>query len=376
MPSDTIAYTPRHVERFRFFVFTCRKAASDFRLPLAEALGQRYETWYIWLKRRPIVTGPRQGGAPQEMPLLRFLMFMIRFRRDDKVNVYFNSTNTYFPGIMSFLRCFATAGVWCLDMHDDLRYHNTGLTRLREDLIIRLFSACSDVIVNAAPTLAELFPRSQHLGNASHIRPLVRDAKADSGVLIIASFDERFDVDFLSQLAALRPEMQFHLHGWTRPDDPVTAEKIRILRKERANIHYHGAYTTEDLPAILGAYRVSLAPYLTDNPMTRYIDPLRYYHCLNAGLEVVSTDIPQARHMEQWIHVVQDVNECAETLEAVQAGRLAKQPGYTPITWEQRADRLADILLALPRTKALSARRWKGGVDMGGAVGRLEDAQQ
>lgn len=206
MPSDPSAYTPRRTERFRFFVFTCRKAASDFRQPLAEALGQHYETWYIWLKRRPIVTGPQQGGVPREMALFRFLMFMFRFRRDDKVNVYFNSTNTYFPGIMLFLRCFATAGVWCLDMHDDLRYHNTGLKRMREHLIVRLLGACSDVIVNAAPMLAELFPRSQHLGNASHIRPLARDAKADSRVLIIASFDERFDVDFLSRLAALRPE--------------------------------------------------------------------------------------------------------------------------------------------------------------------------
>nr|WP_294520960.1 hypothetical protein [uncultured Rhodopila sp.] len=360
MPFDTNTDQPRRVEKFRFFVFTCRKAASDFRLPLAEALGRHYETYYIWLKRRPIVTGPGRGDAPVEMNLLRFLLFMLGFRPDDKVNIYFNSTNTYFPGIMLFLRCFTTAGVWCLDMHDDLRYHNTGLTRLREALVIRLLRACSDVIVNAAPMLAELFPRSRHLGNASHIRPLDHGAETKSGILVIASFDERFDVDFLSRLAALRPEMQFHLHGWTRPDDPVTAEKIRILKGRHANIHYHGAYTTEDLPAILGAYRVSLAPYLANTLITRYIDPLRYYHCLNAGLEVVSTDIPQARHMSRWIHVVRDEHECAATLAAVQAGTLAKQSGYTPITWEQRVDRLVEIVCALPRTKALGARRLRG----------------
>nr|WP_294505020.1 hypothetical protein [uncultured Rhodopila sp.] len=357
MPFDTRTDSPRRVEKFRFFVFTCRKAASDFRLPLAEALSRDYETYYIWLKRRPIVSGPRGCDQPVEMNLLRFLMFMLGFGRDDKVNIYFNSTNTYFPGVMVFLRCFVTAGVWCLDMHDDLRYHNTGLTRLREALIVRLLIACSDVIVNAAPMLAELFPGSRHLGNASHIRPLAHGAETKDGVLVIASFDERLDVDFLSRLAALRPQMQFHLHGWTRPDDPVTAEKIRILKAQHANIHYYGGYTTDDLPAILGSYRVSLAPYLADALITRYIDPLRYYHCLNAGLEVVSTDIPQATYMGRWIHVVHDVKECAETLEAVQAGKLAKQPGYTPITWEQRVDRLVEILRALPRTQALGARR-------------------
>ncbi len=91
--------------------------------------------------------------------------------------------------------------------------------------------------------------------------------------------------------------------------------------------------------------------------MTRYIDPLRFYHCLNAGVEVVSTDIPQARQMGRWIHVVRDPNECGETLDAIQAGKLSKQPGYTPITWEQRADRLLYILRGLPRAKRLAARR-------------------
>jgi hypothetical protein len=356
MPSDPAASIPRRVERFRFFVFTCRSAKSDFRLPLVEALQERYETWYIWLKRRPVVAGPQHDSAPVEMALPQFLRFMAQFRRDEKINIYFNSTNTYFPGTVVCLRAIATAGVWCLDMHDDLRYHNAGIRRLREEGIIRILRACSDVIVHAAPTLTELFPRSRHLGNASHLRKLTHDPKGNTGILIIASFDERFDFGFVSQLAAYCPGMQFHLHGWTRPNDDVTAQQLRTLHENHANVHYHGPYETEDLPGILGSYRVSLAPYLSDSPITRYIDPLRYYHCLNAGLEVVSTDIPQASYMRQWIHVVHDVKQCAETLAAVQAGRLEKQSGYVPITWEQRVDRLVDIVSALPRTASLSGK--------------------
>jgi hypothetical protein len=78
--------------------------------------------------------------------------------------------------------------------------------------------------------------------------------------------------------------------------------------------------------------------------LTHYIDPLRFYHCLNAGLEVVSTEIPQARFMADYVHVVSNVTSCAETLSAIRAGKLAKQRGYTPITWDQRADRLLEII--------------------------------
>jgi hypothetical protein len=84
---------------------------------------------------------------------------------------------------------------------------------------------------------------------------------------------------------------------------------------------------------------------------------LRFYHCLNAGLEVISTDIPQARSMLDCIHVVADAPACAAMLAELQAGNSAKQPGYTPITWDVRVDRLIEILTALPRTKALAAHR-------------------
>ena len=90
--------------------------------------------------------------------------------------------------------------------------------------------------------------------------------------------------------------------------------------------------------------------------MTRYIDPLRFYHCLNSGMEVVSTAIPQAEYMRNWIHVVHDPSECAETLKGLLYGKIRKCHFYTPITWLQRVNRLVEILAALPRTLALGAK--------------------
>ncbi len=343
MPSDS----------FRFFVFTCRGPESDFRLPLVDALRHRYQTYYIWLRRRPVVSGPDSNNQPVEMSVLALFRFLRRFRRDDRTNVYFNSTNTYFPTTMVCLRLLARPGIWCLDMHDDLRYHNTGLKRWRESSIISLLRRISHVTMHAAPTLQELFPDSQHLGNASDIaqRPIgtsndlaSNDQAADTDVLILASFDGRFDFDFLDQLAAACPRFRFHLHGWAQFGDVTIQAKIESLAARHPNVRYHGAYTMAELPGILSQYRISVAPYRMGDLLTRYIDPLRFYHCLNAGLEVVSTDIPQARYMEDQIHVVSDVTTCAETLTAIRAGRLAKQPAYTPITWEQRAERLVEII--------------------------------
>ncbi len=336
-------------KRFRFFVFTCRDPKSDFRLPLVDALRRDHPTYYIWLRRRPIVSGPNAGDPFVEMSAAGLLRFMRNSQRDDAINVYFNSTNTYFPAMSALLRMIAPPGVWCLDMHDDLRYHNTGIKRWREQRIIATLCRLSHVVVHAAPTLRELFPKSVHLGNASNILPLPATEARNRQVLIIASFDERFDFDFVSAVALACPHSSFHLHGWTRPGDTETMNQVTELADRHANIEYHGPYTMADLPGILGRYRVSLAPYRTDTLLTRYIDPLRFYHCLNAGLEVISTGIPQARFMERWVHVVSDVSQCAATLAAVQQGQLAKQPNYAPITWDQRAVELTAIIEALHR---------------------------
>ena len=337
MPSDD----------FRFFVFTCRDPATDFRAPLVDALRCHYETHYIWLRRHPVISTP--DGRRQEMSLAQCLRFIRGFRPDGKTNVYFNSTNTYFPVLSVILRRIAARGIWCFDMHDDLRYHNTGIKRWREERIIAMLRRLAHITVHAAPTLQELFPDSRHLGNASNILPMTLEPNDPRDVLIIASFDERFDFDFLGDLARLCPDRRFHLHGWTRPQDTATMGRIRDAAAAHPNIHYHGPYKMAELPAILRRYRVSVAPYLTDSVLTRYIDPLRFYHCLNAGLEMISTDIPQARYMRDSIHVVADATACAETLAALDAGQRLKQPAYTPVTWEQQAERLVDILRGIHR---------------------------
>ncbi|HVY16130.1 MAG TPA: hypothetical protein VHB27_12975 [Rhodopila sp.] len=347
----------RSEPRFHFVILTCRDPDTDFRRPLVEALSALGPTTYAWLRRRPLVSGPATGGVTREMSLVRFLATMARLRRRDAIPVYLNSTNTYFPGMTLVLRLLAPRGVWCFDLHDDLRYHNTGLKRVTESLIVRLLAALSHEIVHAAPTLQRLFPRSRHLGNASHLRPGRRDAARADAVLVIASFDERLDFPFLAAVMRRNPGLTFDLRGWVRADDAPTRKALEALLAACPNAVYHGPYAMADLPDMLAQYKVTLAPYRTGSPLTDYIDPLRFYHCLNAGLEVVSTPIPQAVTMSDCIHVVTDVDTCSATILAVLDGRAAKQPDYAPVTWEQKARRFKEIVLDSQRTQALAAAR-------------------
>ena len=71
-----MAFDNAQEKNFRFLVFTCRDPSSDFRRPLVEALRAHYETWYIWLKRRPLISGPTEGGTTVEMSLPGLLRFI------------------------------------------------------------------------------------------------------------------------------------------------------------------------------------------------------------------------------------------------------------------------------------------------------------
>lgn len=333
----------------RFFLLTCRSPSTDFRLPLAEALRRDFEIYYIWLKRKPEVTYP--DGHKETLSFSTLIAFLLSFK-SDKHNIFFNSTNTSFPFITTFLRLIMPQSIWCLDMHDDLRYHYKGMRLLYTKAAIRLMQVCSHVIVHAAPTLKELFPSSYHLGNASHIMPLPHDYADKNAILILASLDDRFDFALLQETAAACAELEFHIHGQVSENDPRVKARLQNLQDQCSNIHYHGPYQSCDLPEVLQRYAVTFAPYRTGIDLTRYIDPLRFYHCLNAGLYLVSTAIPQAEFMRNNLTIIRSADEAAAAL------RKTASKSFTPVTWDQRAQKLIGILaLFLIRNPRYNAAR-------------------
>jgi hypothetical protein len=337
-----------HMQRYPgpIVLLTCRGRAGDFRAALADELtAMGNDVYYMFLKSRPQVTAPGET-RPKEMSFSAFVAFMVRLCRSSKHVLVFNSTNLVFPFITTGLRILC-GGFWCFDMHDDLLYNQQGWRRLR--LRLGQWTVCkfSNTVVHGAPTLTELFPQSHHLGNASALRRIHREAPDFSRILIMASLDERFDFPLTEEVAGRLPAKSFELFGRVSRDDPAVAKKLEGLLAARPNIKYFGPYSDADLPAIMARTPVMLAPYKMGSKLTRYIDPLRYYHCLNSGMEVVSTDIPQAHMLAEHLHIACSADEICAVLES-----LGSDPGQrrnfnataAVHSWRKRAERLLDIV--------------------------------
>ena len=125
-----------------------------------------------------------------------------------------------------------------------------------------------------------------------------------------------------------------------------TLARLERLVAAHSNVTYHGAYTNAELPSLLERFSVTLAPYVASSPLTRYIDPLRYYHCLNSGMEVITTDIPAGRALENYLHIVERPDDLGVLLD-----RMQREPGARRnlsstaeiFNWRVKARRLIGI---------------------------------
>jgi hypothetical protein len=237
------------------------------------------------------------------------------------------------------LRAALGAGLWCYDIFDNMLYDYRGFVRLRAGLAIQLLSRLSPVQLTLSRETLRLFPRAAHLDNAAHTGPIARTNPNDRDLVLLSSVDDRLDIAFVRRLAELAPDRRLFVYGRA-----ASAQRRDALLADRANIVYRGEFGYADIGAILAPFAVALAPYAI-NKLTEYINPDKYYYFLNSGMEVISTDIPQARRMHDRIHVARspaDVPAIMERLRAEPAFR--KNAGGPVIGWDQRASDLIDII--------------------------------
>jgi len=95
--------------------------------------------------------------------------------------------------------------------------------------------------------------------------------------------DERFDIELLRGIAALRPDWHFVIIG------PVVKIQADIL-PQGENIHYLGGKNYKELPVYLSGWDVALLPFAL-NESTKYISPTKTPEYLAGGKPVVSTSI-------------------------------------------------------------------------------------
>jgi UDP-galactopyranose mutase len=95
--------------------------------------------------------------------------------------------------------------------------------------------------------------------------------------------DERMDLDLLAALADARPDYSIVVVG---PVVKISQESL----PRRANLHYLGGKSYDELPAYLAGWDVALMPFAI-NDSTRFISPTKTPEYLAGGRPVVSTPI-------------------------------------------------------------------------------------
>jgi UDP-galactopyranose mutase len=159
---------------------------------------------------------------------------------------------------------------------------------LREaDLVFAAGSSLYEAKRSQHPRVS-LFPSSvdaAHFGRAREARQDPADVAAipHPRIGFYGVLDERLDRDLLAAVADLRPDWQWVMIG------PVLKIEESDLPR-RANIHYRGAKSYEELPAYLAGWDVAMLPFAL-NDATRYISPTKTPEYLAGGVPVVSTPI-------------------------------------------------------------------------------------
>jgi UDP-galactopyranose mutase len=123
--------------------------------------------------------------------------------------------------------------------------------------------------------------------------------------------DERLDIELLDEVSRMRPEWQLVMIGPVVKIDPAALPR-------RANIHYLGMKSYEELPAYLSGWDVALLPFAR-NDSTRFISPTKTPEYLAAGRPVVSTsirDVVRPYGREGLVHIADTAEEFVEACEA------------------------------------------------------------
>jgi hypothetical protein len=338
----------REEARMRFYVFSVRPYELDFRQFLIEALRRKgHDVRHVHLARSMKVLA---GDAPPiEFKGAAGFLALVRFLREDakssKRPVFLDSTGPYIPLRSLALRAALGRGLWCYDIFDNLRYDYRGVLRVRAWLAIPLLSRLSTVQLTLSRETLRLFPKALHLDNAAHIGRIERRDPNYRDLVLLSSVDKRLDIEFVRLLAASVPACRLIVYG--RVGSP---QSLDALCSKRPNIVYRGEFRYDEIAAILAPFSVALAPYAR-TALTEFINPDKYYFFLNSGMEVISTDIPQARRMRDRIHIARAPADVPAILDRLRRDPAAHKNTSGPVLgWDQRADEfLAIIAQARPQ---------------------------
>ncbi|HWQ34662.1 MAG TPA: glycosyltransferase family 1 protein [Blastocatellia bacterium] len=139
--------------------------------------------------------------------------------------------------------------------------------------------------------------------------------------------DERMDKELIAGIAEARPDWQIVMLGPVVKIDPAELPR-------RANIHYLGGKSYQELPTYLAGWDIALLPF-AHNESTRYISPTKTPEYLAAGVPPISTSIRDVVHPwgQQGLVKIADT-----TQEFVAAAEYLMSPEFNYNAWLRQVD--------------------------------------
>jgi UDP-galactopyranose mutase len=181
----------------------------------------------------------------------------------------------------------------CMDELANFRFAPPQLLALEQELI-----DSADVVFTGGYSLYEakkdrhpnIHPFPSSVDRAHFARARAMDASPDDQAPIgrprlgfYGVIDERMNLDLIAAVADRHPEWSIVMVGPVVKIDPAELPL-------RANIHYVGGKTYDELPVYLGGWDVALMPFAI-NESTKFISPTKTPEYLAGGRPVVSTPI-------------------------------------------------------------------------------------
>lgn len=252
------------------------------------------------------------------------------YRIDDFIAWY------YTPMALPFTRQLEPA-VTVFDAMDELsafKFAPAELKELEEEIMQR-----ADVVFTGGQSLYEAkkhrhqnihaFPSSIDKAHFAQARTLTEEPVDQKAIPhprlgFYGVVDERFDIELLRGMAALRPDWHFVIIGPVVKIDPADLPQSE-------NIHYLGGRTYDELPAYLGGWDVALVAFAL-NESTRFISPTKTPEYLAAGKPVVSTPIHDVVHPygdEGLVAIAHNAEEAVQYAEELM--QMDKAPWLTRV---------------------------------------------
>lgn len=304
---------------------------------------------------------PKEVEGPEALELLQRAM-IDRLFADYNISTHF--LWYYTPMAMAWTSHLRPLAI-VYDCMDELSAFK-GAPRALKDREAELFQH-ADLVFTGGQSLYEAkrhqhnniyaFPSSIDAAHFAQARCIVDEPK-DQALIphprlgFFGVIDERMDTELLAAVADMRSDWHLVMVGPVVKIDPADLPA-------RANIHYLGGKSYDELPSYLAGWDVALLPFAL-NESTRFISPTKTPEYLAAGCPVVSTSIRDVvRPYEDLglVHIEDTPTEFVAAIEAAMtedaATRMREVDAFLSQTsWDQTWGRMNELI-----EDAITARR-------------------